>query len=85
MFVINSESNSKLAKVIAIVFALSAIIGLFVQVVSLLAMTKSKIGKRIRKGVIGTLYDCMDESIDEAAIRAPQWMAKLEKLGNLDQ
>ena len=79
MFVINSESNSKLAKVIAIVFALSAIIGLFVQVVSLLAMTKSKIGKRIRKGVIGTLYDCMDESIDEASKRMPGWMQKLSE------
>lgn len=84
MFVIN-DNNSKIGKVIAIVFAISAIIGLACQIMSFLAMTKSRIGKKIRHNVIGAMYDVVDESIDEAAIRTPQWMTKLEKLGNLEQ
>lgn len=80
MFVINSD-NSKVGKIIAIVFAISALLGLICQVASLLMFTKTKLGKKIRHNVIGTMYDMFDESIDEAATRAPQWMEKLSKLG----
>ena len=80
MLFVNSD-NSKLSKLITAIFAVSASIGLFIQVVSLLAMTKSRIGKKIRRNVINAMYDMADESIDEAAARAPQWVAKLEKLG----
>ena len=83
MFV--SNSDSKLSKLIQVIFAISAVVGLVVQLLSILALTKSRIGKLVRKNVINAMYDTFDESIDEAAIRAPQWMAKLEKLGNLDQ
>ena len=82
MFVINSDSNSKLTKIVAIVFTISAVVGLFVQVLSLLAMTKSKIGKLVRKNVINAMYDTVDESIDEASKRMPGWM---QKLGSVDQ
>lgn len=85
MFVINSESNSKLSKLIAIVFALSAIIGLFCQIMSILALTKSRLGKRVRKNVIDAMYDCVDESFDEAASRMPGWMKKIESIGSIDQ
>lgn len=77
MFIVNN-SESKLGKVLMVVFAISAIIGLFCQVASLLAFTKSRIGKHIRKGLIGATYDLFDESIDEAAERAPRWMKKIE-------
>lgn len=80
MFVINN-SESKINKVLMVVFAISAIIGLFVQVLSLLALTKSKIGKSVRMNVIGTMYDVVDESIDEASKRMPGWMEKAKKLG----
>jgi len=80
MFVINSDSNSKLTKAIAIIFTISAAIGLVCQVASLLALTKSRIGKLVRKNVISTMYDTFDESIDEASKRMPGWMAKLNSL-----
>lgn len=80
MMLINSDSNSKLTKIVSIVFAVSAIIGLFIQIASLLAMTRTKIGKLVRKNVINAMYDTFDESIDEAATRAPGWMEKLSKL-----
>lgn len=78
MFVINSDSNSKITKAIAIIFALSAIIGLFCQIMSLLAFTKTKLGKLVRRNIIGTMYDLVDESIDEASTRMPAWMKKIE-------
>ena len=79
MFII-SDNNSKVSKLIAVVFAISAVIGLFVQVLSLLALTKSRIGKLVRKNVINAMYDTFDESIDEAASRMPAWMKKLNSI-----
>ena len=81
MFVINSESNSKLAKIVSIIFVLSAAVGLFCQIMSILALTKSKLGKLVRKNMINAMYDTVDESIDQAASRMPAWMDKLAKLG----
>lgn len=79
MMLINND-NSKLSKIITAIFAISALIGLTCQVASFLALTKTKLGKKIRHNVISTMYDVMDESIDEAAERAPRWMEKLSKL-----
>lgn len=79
LFITNSD-NSKVSKILMVVFTISAIIGLFVQVLSLLALTKSKIGKSVRKNVINAMYDTFDESIDEAATRMPAWMEKLKSL-----
>ena len=85
MFII-SDNNSKIGKVIAIVFAISAIIGLACQIMSFLAMTRTKLGKKIRHGVIGTMYDVVDESLDEAASRIPVWTKKIEsQMDSIDQ
>ena len=80
MLFVNNSDNSKVSKLIAIVFAISAIIGLVCQIVSLLALTKSKIGKHIRQSLIGTMCDMFDETIDEASKRVPGLMEKLSKL-----
>lgn len=71
----------KLDKTVSILISIALIINLGIQLLSILALTKSRIGKKIRKNVIGVMYDVFDESIDEAAIRAPQWMEKAKKLG----
>lgn len=81
MFVIN-DSDSKLAKIVSIIFVISATAGLFCQIMSILALTKSKLGKLVRKNMINAMYDMVDESIDQAASRMPAWM---QKLGNLEQ
>ena len=78
LFVNNSES--KISKFIAMIFAISALIGLTCQVTSFLALTKTKLGKKIRHNVISTMSDTCDEFIDEAVIRAPRWMEKLSKI-----
>lgn len=87
MFVINdNNSNSKLTKVVSIISTIAVVIGLFVQVIGLLSFTKTWIGKRIRKGLIGTMYDYMDESIDQAASRMPAWLKKIESIsGSIEQ
>ena len=41
---------------------------------------KDRIGKKIRKNVIGIMYDAFDESIDEASKRVPGWMEKLNSI-----
>lgn len=71
----------KLDKTVSILISIALIINLGIQLLSILALTKSRIGKKIRKNVIGVMYDVFDESIDEAATRAPQWMEKFNKLG----
>lgn len=81
-----NNSDSKLSKLIQVIFAVSAVIGLAVQIMSLLAFTKTKLGKLVRKNLIGTMYDMVDESIDEAASRMPAWMKKAESIsGSINQ
>ena len=85
MFII-SDNNSKIGKAIQVIFAISAVIGLTCQVMSLLAFTKTKLGKLVRKNLIGTMYDLVDESIDEAATRMPSWTKKIEsQMDSIDQ
>lgn len=80
MMLINISDNSKVSKAIAIISMIAVGIGLLVQLLSLLAMTKSKLGKHIRRNVINAMYDTFDESIDEACTRMPKWMSKLNSL-----
>ena len=85
MMLVNN-SDSKISKVITAIFTLSAIIGLLVQVIGLLSFTRTAVGKRIRRGVIGSMYDYMDESIEQASTRMPAWFKKIESIsGSIDQ
>lgn len=77
MFIV-SDSNSKVGKVIQVIFAISVGIGLITQLLSILALTRTKLGKLVRRNIIGTMYDLVDESIDEASTRMPAWMKKIE-------
>ena len=81
MLFVNNNSDSKLTKIVSIIFVISAIIGLFCQIMSILALTRTKLGKLVRHNVIGIMYDAFDESIDEASKRMPEWEEKLNKLG----
>ena len=72
----------KLNKIASALICISMIVGLFIQIMSILALTKSRIGKVIRKNLIGTMYDYMDESIDQAASRMPGFMKKIESISD---
>ena len=75
-----NNSETKLNKIITAIFAISALISLVFQVIGILSFTKTKLGKRIRKGVVSSVYDYMDESVDQACERMPQWMSKIESI-----
>lgn len=77
-----NNSDSKLTKVVTIIFAISAVIGLACQIMNILALTRTKLGKLLRKNLISTMYDCMDESIDQAAIRMPGMIKKMESISD---
>lgn len=77
-----NNSDSKLTKVVTIIFAISTVIGLACQIMNILALTRTKLGKLLRKNLIGTMYDCMDESIDQAASRMPAWLEKIESISD---
>ena len=76
----------KLSKIANALIRISMIVGLFIQIMSILALTKSRVGKVIRSSIIGTMYDYMDESIDQAASRMPGMMKKIESISDsIDQ
>ena len=76
----------KLNKIASALICISMIVGLFIQIMSILALTKSRIGKAICKNLIGTMYDYMYESIDQAASRMPGFMKKIESISDsIDQ
>lgn len=77
MFIINSESNSKLAKVIAVVSVIAVVFGLFMQVIGLLSFTNTWIGKRIRRVILKGSCNYMGDAIDITQTHMPEWEEKL--------
>ena len=67
----------KLSKTVNILVAIALIVNLAVQLLSILSLTKTRIGKKIRSSIIGSMYDYMEESVDQAASRMPEWEEKL--------
>lgn len=72
----------KLSKTVSILVAIALIVNLAVQLLSILALTRTKLGKLVRHNVIGIMYDAFDESIDEASKRMPGMMKKIESISD---
>ena len=72
----------KLSKTVSILVAIALIVNLAVQLLSILSLTKTMIGKKIRSSIIGIMYDMFDESIDQAASRMPGMMKKIESISD---
>lgn len=72
----------KLSKTVNILVAIALIVNLAVQLLSILSLTKTRIGKKIRSSIIGSMYDYMEESVDQAASRMPGMMKKIESISD---
>lgn len=72
-----NNSESKVNKIITVIFAMSAAIGLVCQVIGILSFTKTRIGKKIRKGILKGSCAYMDDAIDVVQTRMPEWEEKL--------
>lgn len=72
MFIYNSNDSdkSRFAKVIKVLMLALTVWQLSVQVYTLLAFTRTKIGSRIRKGFLNTAIDYAEESIEVVGERA---------------
>lgn len=87
MFCYHSSDNdhSAFATFAKIVMVLATIISLTYQVLGLLSMTRTKLGKRIRRSVMNTAADYMEESVDVVSDRMPAIYSKIkaasEKIG----
>lgn len=87
MFCYHSSDNdhSAFATFAKIVMVLATIISLTYQMLGLLSMTRTKLGKRIRRSVMNTAADYMEESVDVVSDRMPAIYSKIkaasEKIG----
>ena len=80
MFCYHSSDNdhSAFATFAKIVMVLATIISLTYQVLGLLSMTHTKLGKRIRRSVMNTAVDYMEESVDVVSDRMPAIYSKIK-------
>lgn len=87
MFCYHSSDNDKSAFATFAKFVMVAmtLISLTYQVLGLLSMTRTKLGKRIRRSVMNIAADYMEESVDVVSDRMPAIYSKIkaasEKIG----
>ena len=79
MFIFNSNESDKsiFTKIIKVLMVLVIAWQLIVQVYSVLAFTRTKIGSKIRKGFLHVAMDYMDDSMDVVAERVVPFTKKL--------
>lgn len=80
MFHYHSSDNdhSAFATFAKFVMVVATIISLTYQVLGLLSMTRTKIGKRIRRNLMNTAVDYMEESVDVVSDRLPTIYEKIK-------
>ena len=80
MFCYHSSNNdhSAFATFAKIVMVMATIISLTYQVLGLLSITRTKLGKRIRRSVMNTAADYMEESVDVVSDRMPAIYSKIK-------
>lgn len=80
MFCYHSSDNdhSAFATFAKFVMVLATIISLTYQVLGLLSMTRTKIGAKIRRHVMNTAVDYMEESVDVVSDRLPMIYNKIK-------
>ena len=79
MFIFNSNESDKsvFTKIIKVLMVLVIAWQLIVQVYSVLAFTRTKIGSKIRKNFLHVAADYMDDSVDVISERAIPFTKKL--------
>ena len=81
----SDNDNSAFATFAKVAMVLATIISLTYQVLGLLSMTRTKLGKCIRRSVMNIAADYMEESVDVVSDRMPAIYSKIkaasEKIG----
>lgn len=80
MFCYHSSNNdhSAFATFAKIVMVMATIVSLTYQVLAMLSMTRTKIGVKIRRHVMNTAVDYMEESVDVVSDRMPAIYSKIK-------
>ena len=75
----------KLNKIANALICIALIINLVIQLTAMISLTKSRIGKKIRRAILKGSCEYMGDAIDITQAKMPEWEEKLSKLGNLEQ
>ena len=76
----------KLNKFVSILICVALAFNLVIQLVALISLTKTKLGKLIRKSILKGSCMYMDDSIDVVQEKMPEWEKKLETIsGSIEQ
>lgn len=67
----------KLSKIMNVLIVIFICFNLAVQLIAILSLTKSKLGRKIRKGILKGSCAYMDDAIDVVQTRMPEWEEKL--------
>lgn len=84
MFIFNSNSDdhSAFTTFAKVVMVLTTVISCITTLMSLLAFTKTRIGRHIRRNTMDVVMDFAEDSIDVTAERLPAIYKKMEAAGN---
>ena len=80
MFMIHSNESDKsaFATFVKVMIVIMTIISLGTQLMGVLAFTKTRIGRRIRRNTMDVVMDFAEDSIDVTAERLPTIYKKME-------
>lgn len=67
----------KLSKIMSVIVCITLIINLFIQLIAAISLTKSKLGKKIRRAILKGSCNYMDDAIDITQAKMPEWEEKL--------
>ena len=84
MFMIHSNENdhSAFATFVKVMIVIMTIVSLGTQLMGILAFTKTRIGRHIRRNTMDVMLDFAEDSIDVTAERLPTIYKKMEAAGN---
>lgn len=69
--------NMKLSKAMNVLIVIFICINLVIQLIALISLTKTKIGKTIRRAILKGSCTYMDDAIDITQAKMPEWEEKL--------
>lgn len=67
----------KLSKIMNVLIVIFICFNLAVQLIAMISLTKTKLGQKVRKGILKGSCAYMDDAIDVVQTRMPEWEEKL--------
>lgn len=72
----------KLSKIMNVIVCITLAINLVIQLLAMISLTKSSIGKKIRRAILKGSCNYMDDSIDVVQEKMPDFMKKIESISD---